>query len=245
MGSPKVSQALILAGGRGTRLGALTESCPKPILPVAGRPFLDYLISRLARLGIDDVILSTGYHAPRVREALPEGPLLGVRIRHSVEAEPAGTGGAVALAGPLLSDRFIVLNGDTLFDVDVQVLAALLAQHPEAEAAVALREVDDVGRYGRVTLDGNRITAFAEKSGRGRGLINGGVYCLRKVALQRLPAGPSSLEQDFFPARAAEGRLCGCPFSGYFIDIGVPETLARAQRELPAWERSSIAQPGT
>lgn len=244
MGRTLVTQALILAGGRGTRLGALTESCPKPILPVAGRPFLDYLISRLARLGIGDVILSTGYHAALIRETLPEGALRGVRLRHSVEQEPAGTGGAVALAEPLLADQFIVLNGDTLFDVDVQALAALLALHPDAEAAVALREVEDAGRYGRVTLDGDRITAFAEKSGDGRGLINGGIYCLRRSALRRLPAGPSSLERDFFPALAAEGRLRGRSFAGYFIDIGLPETLARAQSELPAWERSSIASPG-
>lgn len=240
MGKPIVTQALVLAGGRGTRLGALTESCPKPLLPVAGRPFLAYLIARLARLGIDDVILSTGYQAPLVRRTLPEGRTLGVNLRHCVETEPAGTGGAVRLASSLLAERFLVLNGDTLFDADVQSLARMLDDHPTAEAAVALREVDDAGRYGRVTLDRGLIQAFAEKSGDGRGLINGGIYCLRRSALAGLPPGASSLERDFFPALAASQRLCGQVFAGYFIDIGLPETLHRAQTELPAWERASM-----
>ncbi len=245
MASPIVTQALILAGGRGTRLGSITDSCPKPILPVAGRPFLSYLISRLARLGVTDVILSTGYHAGLIRETLPEGERDGVRIRHCVETEPAGTGGAVKLAGSLLAERFLVLNGDTLFDVDVQALGRLLHHHVQAEAAVALREVDDAARYGRVSVEQNRITAFAEKSGEGRGLINGGVYCLQRRSLARLPAGPSSLERDFFPLLAAEGSLYGQVFAGYFIDIGLPETLGRAQTELPAWEHSSLSLPAS
>ena len=240
MGKPIVTQALVLAGGRGTRLGALTDSCPKPLLPVAGRPFLAYLITRLARLGIDDVILSTGYQAGLIRQTLPEGRTLGVNLRHCVETEPAGTGGAVRLASPLLAERFLVLNGDTLFDVDVQSLARLLDDHPAAQAAVALREVEDAGRYGQVTLAEGLIQAFAEKSGSGRGLINGGIYCLRRSALVGLPPGPSSLERDFFPALAASRRLCGQVYAGYFIDIGLPETLSRAQTELPAWERASI-----
>jgi len=232
-----VRQALILAGGRGTRLGALTDGCPKPILSVGGRPFLAYLLGLLARQGVRNVILSTGYHAESIRHAFPGGTVNGLEIQHSVETTPMGTGGAILLARPLLQDTFLVLNGDTLFDHDAQVLNKLLLSRSGALGAIALREIDDAGRYGCVRLDHAVIRAFAEKSTSGRGVINGGVYCLKQAALDGLPFRPCSIERDIFPHLIEQGKLLGQVFAGYFIDIGIPETLARAQTELPDWER--------
>ena len=231
-----VRQALILAGGRGSRLGSLTDACPKPLLPVSGRPFLEFLLAYLRKRGVEKVILSIGHRAEIFQDTLPEGDFNGLQLRHSIESEPAGTGGAVGLARDRLDEVFFVLNGDTIFDIDCQELSQALVDEPSALAALALREVDDAGRYGSVTVHQGLVRSFTEKSSRTHGVINGGIYCLRKAALARLPRPPCSLEKDLFPALAASGALLGRVFDGYFIDIGLAETLARAQVELPAWQ---------
>jgi D-glycero-D-manno-heptose 1,7-bisphosphate phosphatase len=230
-----VRQALVLVGGRGTRLGALTDETPKPMLDVAGRPFLEYQLDFLRLAGIEEIIFCSGYLAETLQCHFGDGERFGVRIRHSIEREPAGTGGAVKLAAAQLQELFFVLNGDTIFEADLPRLGAALRENPAAAGAVALREIAEVGRFGQVCLEGDRVAGFAEKSGTGRGLINGGVYCLRREAVQLLPTGPSSLERDLFPVLAQQHRLLGLPFTGYFLDIGLPETLAQARTELPAW----------
>jgi NDP-sugar pyrophosphorylase family protein len=243
MNTKRVTQAAILVGGRGTRLGSRTDSVPKPMMPVGGRPFLDYQLEFLRQFGVSDVVLCVGYLA-EVMEARYGRGMFGLRVAISREANPAGTGGALSLARELLADTFFMLNGDTILDCDLRALEAALASDPGLQGTIALREVPDTGRFGRVSVDGSRITAFEEKSAGAPGLINGGVYCLKRSAVDLLPAAPCSLEKDLFPRLAAERRLAGVPGAGYFIDIGLPETLAQAERELPVWMKARNAQFG-
>jgi D-glycero-D-manno-heptose 1,7-bisphosphate phosphatase len=230
-----ITQAAILVGGRGTRLGQITETIPKPMLPVGGRPFLDYQMWFLRKSGITEVVMCVGYLSEIVEARYGVAPPFGLRVLFSHESLPAGTGGALALARSHLDETFFVLNGDTILDVEFGALAAVLAEDSVVLGALALRHVPDAGRYGRASLEDRRITGFGEKSLDGPGLINGGVYCLKRSALDLLPSPPCSLEKDLFPRLAGEGRLLGKPCDGYFIDIGLPETLARADTELPAW----------
>jgi NDP-sugar pyrophosphorylase family protein len=228
-----VTQAVVLVGGRGTRLGSLTDQVPKPMLPVGGRPFLDYLLAYLSGQGVKDVVLSTGYLAQSFADRYDRREFLGLKLRVAPEEQPAGTGGALALLKGRLEEWFFALNGDTLFEVDFRQLAALRTEMPGASAVLALRQIEDAGRYGSVNLAGRSIRGFNEKSGTGAGLINGGIYCLNRKAIELLPAPPFSLERELFPQLAARAELAGCPFDGYFLDIGLPETLARAEREIP------------
>ena len=229
-----IRQAVVLAGGRGTRLGSLTEDTPKPLLAVGGRPFLDWVVDNLARQGVSEVLLTVGYRADAF-EPWQAGRTSGPVVSTFVEPEPLGTGGALPLLGTRLQERFFVLNGDTLFDAPLLPLGRLLDDRDVA-AAVALRAVEDTGRYGRVRLVERTVTEFSEKSGAGPGLINGGVYALRRSAIEGL-GSPSSIERDLLPHLAAHGALRGLPSDGFFIDIGVPETYAEAQERVPAWWR--------
>jgi len=233
------SQALILAGGLGTRLGDITKETPKPILPVAGTPFLKFLLWNLKRNGIHHVTLSTGYLADRVMDTLGDGSDIGMELDYCEETEPLGTGGATKLASSRLADTFFVLNGDTLFDVNYWALRNLL--RGARSGAIALREVSDVARYGGCILQGDRITAFQEKGATGPGVINAGVYALTQDTVQRLPKGASSLERDLFPQLVAEEGLAGLISDGLFIDIGLPETLEEATMLLPRWRKKPCA----
>lgn len=231
-----LTQAVVLAGGLGTRLGELTRSTPKPLLPVGGRPFLEYLVWNLRRHGITRVVFCVGYLAERIVEHFGDGARFGVAIEYVVEREPAGTGGALLLARPRLEEEFLVLNGDTLCDLNYLDLGLLLKE-TGAAAAVALRHVPDAQRYGRVCLEGSLVTGFEEKGAGGPGLVSGGVYALRRAALEGLPGVPASLERDLFPALAAAGSLAGRVYGGFFLDIGVPESLREAQAAVPRWRR--------
>jgi len=239
-----VTQAVVLAGGRGTRLGSLTGVTPKPMLPIAHRPFLLYVLLNLKRYGIARVIFATGYLGEQIHGYFRGGELDAMQICFSFEETPMGTGGALLLARKWLDKTFFVLNGDTLFDADLIDLAALLKMHPSALGAIALRRADDVGRYGTVLLDGDLVTGFAEKQRTGPGWINGGIYCLRRQALDCLPEGPCSIEQDAFPRLVERDSLVARPYDRYFIDIGLPETLAQAEKELPEWAKANDVQLG-
>jgi D-glycero-D-manno-heptose 1,7-bisphosphate phosphatase len=227
-----VSQAVVLVGGRGTRLGSFTESTPKPMLPVSGRPFLEYVIAYLRRNEVTRALFCVSHLATVIRDHFGDGERFGLHIDYAVEPTLAGTGGALVLAADKLDETFFVLNGDTIFDVPLRRLAMLLTTHPKTLAAMALRQVENVLRYGSVTLKGNLVTAFEEKGRPGTGLINGGCYCLKRAALELLPTGTSSLERDLFPRLAANRQLCAFSSDRYFIDIGVPEALARAEMEV-------------
>ena len=230
-------QALILAGGEGTRLRPLTSTVPKPVLPLAGRPFLVFMIDWLARHGVDDVILSCGFLSDRVEAVL--GDIYGgIRLRYVHEEEPLGTGGPVKLAETegLLDERFLVLNGDVLTDMDV---TAQIARHLEmgARTTLALIEVEETSSYGVVpTEPDGRVIAFLEKtSGQvPTQRINAGCYVMEREVLEMIPAGqPCSFERDVFPELVGSG-LYGFAAEGYWMDIGTPERYLQATWDLLA-----------
>jgi D-glycero-D-manno-heptose 1,7-bisphosphate phosphatase len=234
--SHSVRQAVVLAGGLGTRLGELTAETPKPLLSVGGRPFLEWVIANLEAQGVEEVILTVGYRAEAFEAWRSRAPI-GVGLRVFVEEEPLGTGGALPRLGEWLDPTFLVLNGDTLFDAPLRALGALRAE-ASAVGALALRAVTDVARYGEVRLDGSVVRAFDEKGRTGPGLINGGVYVFAREVVERIPS-PGSIERDLLPALAAEGSLVGLPSDGFFIDIGVPETFEDAQTAVARWWKES------
>jgi D,D-heptose 1,7-bisphosphate phosphatase len=235
-----ISQAVILCGGLGTRLGALTAEQPKPLLPVGGAPFLDLLLSELARHGINRILLLAGFGAEKVREFAATTPLklrYGLDIQVVAEPAPAGTGGALWQARQRLDDWFFLLNGDSWFDINLLDLGLRLADELSTIGAIALREVPDAARYGTVSLTDGRIASFAERPMMaGPGVVSGGVYAFRRALVDRLEP-VCSLERDVLPDLAEEGRLLGFSYPGYFIDIGVTNDFARAGREIPVRRR--------
>ncbi|MDQ6817570.1 MAG: NDP-sugar synthase, partial [Actinomycetota bacterium] len=219
-------QALILAGGEGTRLRPLTSTIPKPVVPLVNRPFISYMLEWLRGHGVDDVILSCGFMADGIRAVLGDGSGLGIGLRYVEEPSPLGTGGALKFAQRLLEDRFLMLNGDVLTDID---LTAQLAAHVRtgARATLALVAVDDPSGYGLVRRNADSsVREFLEKPGPEQidtDLINAGAYILEHDVLDRIaPAGEnSSIERDVFPRLVGEG-LYGFQASGYWLDIGTP-----------------------
>lgn len=234
------SQAVILCGGLGTRLGALTKDTPKPLLDVAGAPFLDTLLFEIGRHGIKEVVLLAGFAGDRIEAYATKTPVaarFGLRIRVARELAPAGTGGALALSAALLAPDFLLLNGDSWFDVNLLDLAPPRDDASEWLAAMALRQVEESSRYGVVRLQNGLVTAMVERPEvAGPGLVNAGVYWMKRDILRFIPAS-SSLERDVLPALAASGLVCGRKREGYFIDIGVPSDYARAQVEIPQRRR--------
>jgi D,D-heptose 1,7-bisphosphate phosphatase len=238
MPTATVRQCAILVGGLGTRLGSLTAATPKPILPCGDRPFLAWLLREFVRYGVTDFLLLTGFMSAAVEQAaatmqaaLPRQ----ARITLSEEPMRAGTGGAVFHARDRLDDRFLLCNGDSLFDCNIaNLLADACSDDNTVSGRLVLRHLDDASRYGVVALEGDRITAFQERPPPGSGgLINGGVYLFSRRLIEHLrPA--CSLEGEVLPALAASGSLRGTRGEGYFRDIGVPEDFARSQVEIPA-----------
>ena len=230
-------QALVLAGGEGTRLRPLTLDTPKPVLPLCGRPFLSFMLGWLGRHGVDDVILSCGFLSDAVESVLGD-EWRGMRIRYVHETEPLGTAGPLRMAADegLLADRLYMLNGDVLTDMD---LTAQRAQH-EATGAVAtlcLIEVEDTSSYGVVpTAPDMTVEAFLEKQGgpAPTNRVNAGAYLLSREVAERIPPGRSvSIEREIFPTLVGEG-LYGYHAAGYWVDIGTPERYLDATYDLLA-----------
>ncbi|NDV24911.1 D-glycero-beta-D-manno-heptose 1,7-bisphosphate 7-phosphatase [Desulfovibrio sp. JC022] len=225
-----IKQAVILAGGKGTRLGTLTKTTPKPVIPVAGKPFLSHLLWNLARHGVTEILLSTGYLHEVLNESLGDGSRFGVNLTYVQEESPLGTGGGLRNCLEELHDRFFVLNGDSIFDINYLDLI-----NGETDVVLALRKVEDTARYGRVVHENGMVSSFLEKGESGPGAINGGVYLMSRDVVAALPEGASSLEKDWFPKLASEGKLSCRELNGFFIDIGIPEDLERAQTAIPKW----------
>jgi mannose-1-phosphate guanylyltransferase len=230
-------QALVLAGGEGTRLRPLTLTTPKPVLPLAGRPFLSFMLDWLHGHGVDEAILSLGFLSDAVHEVLGDIQS-GMRLRYVHEDEPLGTAGPVRLAADegILADRFLVLNGDVLTDMD---LTAEIAQHGRTGAAgtLALIEVEDVSSYGVVpTKENGEVLEFREKSPgpAPTNRINAGAYVLERSVVDLIPAGRAvSFEREVFPQMVGNG-LYGWAADGYWIDIGTPERYLEATWDLLA-----------
>jgi len=236
----KIDQAVILCGGLGTRLKALTHDTPKPLLHVAGEPFLAHLVCRLADQGLRRFVFLASFLSDQIEQFARSLPSH-VEAVTSVEPALAGTGGALYHALPLLDDSFYLLNGDSLFDIRIAALEELLNEHKECVGALALREIEDGTRFGVVRLEGDKLISFGAAGRSGPGLINGGVYALRRTIGDHLRTR-CSLEQDIFPKLAELGLIAGRQETGYFIDIGVPEDFARAQRELTG-DSNSMSRP--
>jgi mannose-1-phosphate guanylyltransferase len=238
-------QALVLAGGKGTRLRPLTLSVPKPVMPLAGRPFLTFMLDWLERHGVNNAILSCGFLSDAVERVLGDRHR-GVALHYVVEDEPLGTAGPVRLAADtgLVDDRLLVLNGDTLTDID---LTAEIAQHEAtaATATLALAAVKDTASYGVVpTSEDLQVEAFLEKSAAPpTNRINAGAYVLEREVVDRIPAGRAvSFELEIFPALVGRG-LYGYMAEGYWIDIGTPERYLEATYDLLAARVKSSLPP--
>jgi D-glycero-D-manno-heptose 1,7-bisphosphate phosphatase len=229
-----VRQCAVLVGGLGTRLGELTAETPKPLLPFGDRPFLAWLLRELVRFGVEEFVLLAGYRAEQIEASVRAlGALLPREARLIVSREPtqAGTGGAIFHARDHLSERFLLCNGDSLFDCN---LARLLAVGDASELGkMLLRRTDNPSRYGVVGLDGDRVSSFGDRPAPGQaGLINAGVYLFDRRLLGELSPN-CSLEADVLPHLATRGMLRGIVGHGYFRDIGVFEDYAQAQQEIP------------
>ena len=235
MSTAPIRQAALLVGGRGTRLGALTEAMPKPLAQVAGRPFLDWQIEEVARHGFTRITLLAGYRAEQIVERYQGRTVRGARMEVLVEPELLGTAGCLRLFRAHFDDRFFLLNGDTLFSLN---LLDLPLHAGDALATLALRRTAPGGRYGTVEMaaDG-RVSGFLERSPDRAGPINGGIYVLDRRIVEWIGAGPVSLEAAIFPRLAEAGLLRGALYDGAFIDIGMPEDLTRAQTLIPAMQR--------
>ncbi|MGH8118654.1 MAG: nucleotidyltransferase family protein [Rhodanobacteraceae bacterium] len=225
----KVDEAIILAGGLGTRLRGVVGDVPKPLAPVAGRPFLAWLLDALAGQGLRRVVLATGYLGDKIEAALGTN-WRGMVLAYSREAAPLGTGGAIALAmRHVAGDACCVLNGDTWLSLDYAKFAAATRAHA-ARLGVALAAVPDVARYGALRVEGGRIVGFTESGQSGADLVNAGVYCLSRSLLEEFPAGkPFSFERDVLVPAATREAVAAYADTRDFIDIGVPEDYRRAQ----------------
>jgi D-glycero-alpha-D-manno-heptose 1-phosphate guanylyltransferase len=234
---PKADQALppvvILAGGFGTRLKSVLPGIPKPMAPVAGRPFVEWVVRFFARHGAVEFILSTGYLAGQIEAHFSTQPVPGVRVRCCPETTPLGTAGGFLNClddAPAPDGIWIVTNGDSLVFADPHPLLAALREGG-AEGGVLGLAMDDASRYGTLEYDhADRLTAFREKRP-GRGVVNSGVYVLTGAALRGLPAQrPLSFESDVFPRLAARGQVAVARTVAAFLDIGTPASLVEAEQ---------------
>ncbi|MBI5641255.1 MAG: nucleotidyltransferase family protein [Nitrospirae bacterium] len=231
--SPLCKEAIILAGGLGTRLRAILPDLPKPMADINGRPFLSYLIDFLADKGMERILLSVGYKYEVILNYF--GRHYGhIELEYVIEDRPLGTGGAIRESmKKVMGEDAVVLNGDTFFQID---LDRLLAFHAEKRSllTLAVKPMHDFDRYGTVIVNEDRVTGFEEKSFRSFGYINGGIYVINKGIseyFQRFE-GNFSFETDFLQNCPGEVDVFAYCDKGYFIDIGIPEEYGRAQREL-------------
>ncbi len=216
-------KAIILAGGLGSRLQDIVKDLPKPMAPVGGKPFLEYLLLQLKRSGITDVILSVGYKKDVIKSYFTDGSSFGMRIDYSEENEPLGTGGALKQAIFKNNDsRFIVMNGDSFFNLS---LVDLIRYHTSKPAMITmgLAIVKDRSRYGGVELndDDGSIRSFQKDGSATAGLINSGVYVINRDIVQFVPDGPVSFEESVLPILKNSHLLYGKTFDDFFLDIGI------------------------
>lgn len=227
---PAIGEAIILAGGFGTRLRGVVDDVPKPLAPVAGRPFLAWLLDALAGQGLHRTVLATGYLGEQIEAALGQA-WRGMQLVYSREPAPLGTGGAIALALKAIDgDGCFVLNGDTWLELDYAAFGRAVAD-AGARLGVALAEVPDVARYGAVHVEQDRLMDFEEKGASDAGFINAGVYWMQRELLEGFSSGTAfSFERDVLVPSVSSEPVVGYTDTHGFIDIGVPEDYQRAQQ---------------
>ncbi len=230
LGTNIPGKAVLLVGGRGTRLKPLTDKIPKALLKVQGKTITEHLFDLLKKYGIRDVILCTGYLKEKIKEYFGDGGRFGMNISYVEEDKPLGTAGPLKLAKKYLKDSFVVSNGDELKGINIPRMFRL-HKRKNALATIALTTVDEPSRYGVARLDGSRIIEFVEKpQSPPSNLINAGFYILEPDVINMIPEGFSMLEKDVFPKLAKMGRLRGFPFAGQWFDIGNIERYKVADR---------------
>jgi D-glycero-alpha-D-manno-heptose 1-phosphate guanylyltransferase len=229
-------EAIVLAGGLGTRLRAVVPDLPKPMAPVSGRPFLEILLTMLAARRFERVVLSLGHLADKVVKHFGT-TFAGMDLVYEIEQAPLGTGGALRVAiARARSDHVFVINGDTFLDLEFEAVEAQWQR--ERLPIIAVKEVADASRYGRLNVSDGFVTGFVEKGAAGGGLINAGYYVFPTDIAAELPARDTfSLERDFLQPAVPTRHIRVFESRGRFVDIGVPEDFSRAQVELAEVER--------
>lgn len=233
LGSNIPSKAILLVGGKGTRLQPITNTIPKALLEVCERTVTEHLLDLLKKYGIRDVILSVGHLKEKIKSHFRDGSSHGMSIEYVEESEPLGTAGPLLLAKPHLKESFICSNGDELKDINIPRMFRL-HRRKGALATIALTTVEDPSHYGVAKLEGSRIVEFVEKPKRENApsnLINAGFYILEPEVIDMIKPGFSMLEKDVFPKLAEMGRLRGFPFSGQWFDIGNLERWELAKKK--------------
>ena len=234
----KLKQAVILAGGLGSRLGKKSLHCPKPMQLINSEPFLNNLIWNLKRHDIKNIILSVGYLSHVFQNYYMSGKDRDLKIIYVEEDKPAGTAGAIKKCEKFLDDFFLLINGDTIFDINYHDLAKSF--NYDKLGHLALNFVEDVSRYGEVKVNNSEIVDFKEKDKNNPGYVNSGVGIFNKSLLDFISVNETSLEKDIFPKLIKNKLLSAKKYSSFFLDIGIPETLEAAQYLIPKW-RSKAA----
>ncbi len=226
-------EAIILAGGKGTRLQSVVNDIPKPMAPIGDKPFLEYLLKYLEDYKLEHVILSVGYKWEAVKEYFGSSYNT-IKLSYAVETEPLGTGGGIRLAmDHMLGERAYILNGDTFFNVNLHDLSEFFHAH-KADLCITVKRKRDFFRYGTVELEVCKVTGFLEKKPVKNGLINAGVYITGKSLLNKFDTGESfSFETDFLQKEVNSLKIYAMQSQGYFIDIGVPSDYQKACVALP------------
>ncbi len=234
-----LTEAIILAGGFGTRLQSVVSDVPKPMAPINNIPFLNYVLDYLKFYKVEHVVLSTGYLSEKIIEHYGND-YQGIKISYTKEETPLGTGGGIRLAmEKCFTESVLVLNGDSFFDVDIQTH---YTHHlsKQSDCTLALRKVENAARYGTIILGNSGIIeSFKEKDNvEKEGLINGGVYIInRELFLNKTaPNIAFSIEKDFYEKRINEINIFGFEYDGYFIDIGIPEDYKKAQDDFKGFK---------
>lgn len=223
--------AFVLSGGKGTRLGSMTDSVQKTMIDINGKPVLQHQIEFLKRNGIKDVIFSIGHFSQQIVDFFGDGKKFGVNIEYSVEDEPLGTAGPLRLAKEKLKETFVMINGDTLIDVEIDEVVKF-HKEKKSVATIMLVESEETKSRGMVKMKDGMITEFVEKPDKDtRSLINGGMYVLESDVIDYVPEGYAMIETDVFPKLASEGKLAGWTGKVRIMDMGTPERLEKAIRE--------------
>ncbi len=241
-------RAVVLVGGFGTRLRPLTLNTPKQMLPILHRPMIEHVLEHLAAHGITEAVLSMGFRPDAFADAYPDGHCAGVELHYAIEPEPLDTAGAIRFAALSagIDERFVVVNGDVLTDLDLGKLVAFHEEHG-GEGTIALHEVEDPSAFGVVPTDeSGRVIAFVEKPPRDEAptnLINAGTYVLEASVLDRIPSGRKvSIERETFPAMVEDGVLYAMAGDTYWIDTGTPVKYLQAQTDLLRGVRGERAE---
>jgi len=235
LGVNKITKAIILVGGEGTRLRPFTYELPKVMLPIHGKPMVQHIIEQLQSHGVTDIVLAARYKAEQVKEYFGDGKKFGLNISYVIEKSPLGTAGPLRLAKKYLTEPFFIVWGDILSHLDLSDFAKFHSEHGGL-ATVALTTVDDPSRYGVASMNGSKIVGFIEKPAKEDApskLINSGMAIMDPEVIEKYvpKLGKAMVEYDIYPKLAAEGKLYGYPFQGQWFDTGTHEAYEKAIKE--------------